>query len=205
MTSSDSERERRRLKSYYASLTEGELRQLASDTASLTDVAREVLQQELSSRVLEAQPTQSPAPSDEVEFQDLVTIEKFRDLPAALLAKGGLESAGIECFLADENIVRMDWFISNFIGGVKLQVHSEDVEAAREILSQPIPASFDVEGVGNYEQPLCPHCQSLEIIFEGINEKVGYGTAGFLGFPIRLEKQMWKCHSCGYQWCESSE
>ena len=40
---------------------------------------------------------------------DLVTIERFRDLPEALLAKGKLESAGIRCFLADSELVRTDW------------------------------------------------------------------------------------------------
>ena len=77
--------------------------------------------------------------SDEVEFQKLITIRKFRDLPEALLAKGSLDSAGIESFLGDDNIVRLDWFISNLIGGIKLRVRPEDLEAAEEILNQPIP------------------------------------------------------------------
>ena len=55
-----------------------------------------------------------------------------------MLAKGSLESAGIECFLADENLVRLDWFISNFIGGIKLNVRVADVENARKILDDHI-------------------------------------------------------------------
>lgn len=43
--------------------------------------------------------------------RDMVAIRRFRDLPEALLAKGSLESAGIECALTDENMVRMDWLI----------------------------------------------------------------------------------------------
>jgi hypothetical protein len=37
----------------------------------------------------------------------MVTIRQIRDLPEALLAKGSLESAGIEVVLTDENIVRI--------------------------------------------------------------------------------------------------
>ncbi|HZQ91963.1 MAG TPA: hypothetical protein VFA60_09240 [Terriglobales bacterium] len=40
----------------------------------------------------------------------LIVVAQYRDLPEALLAKGKLESAGIECTMTDDNIVRMDWF-----------------------------------------------------------------------------------------------
>jgi len=43
----------------------------------------------------------------------MVTVRQFRDLPEALLARDSLVSAGIEAELADDNMVRMDWFISN--------------------------------------------------------------------------------------------
>jgi hypothetical protein len=57
---------------------------------------------------------------------ELVTLQHFRDVPEALLAKGKLESAGIACALADGNLVRMDWLLSNAIGGIRLQVHVQD-------------------------------------------------------------------------------
>jgi hypothetical protein len=57
-------------------------------------------------------------------------------LPEALLAKSILESAGIESFLGDQNIIRMDWFLSNALGGVKLRVREEDVEVATALLDR---------------------------------------------------------------------
>jgi len=50
-----------------------------------------------------------------IEYKDcvhgaLIVVAQYRDLPEALLAKGKLESAGIECTMTDDNIVRMDWF-----------------------------------------------------------------------------------------------
>jgi hypothetical protein len=85
-----------------------------------------------------------PNPEDELNFRELVTIRKFRDLPEALLAQGRLESSGIESFLADDNMVRMDWLISNLLGGVKLKVEEANVEIAEEILSQEISDDFDL-------------------------------------------------------------
>jgi hypothetical protein len=84
-----------------------------------------------------------PDPEDQLNFRELVTIRKFRDLPEALLAKGRLESSGIEAFLFDDNMVRMDWLISNLLGGVKLKVEEEDVEIAEEILDQEVSDDFD--------------------------------------------------------------
>src|SRR5208283_3299675 len=106
-----------------------------------------------------------PRGEDVFEFNETVTLRQFRDLPEALLAKGSLESAGIQAYLIDDNMIRMDWFISNLLGGIKLKVRAQDVEAAREILDQAIPEILDVEGVGKFEQPKCPRCQSLDVSY----------------------------------------
>jgi hypothetical protein len=70
------------------------------------------------------------------ERDQLVTIRQFGDMTEALLAEGCLESAGIECFLADANIARMDWPLSR---GVRLQVNTDDAEAATALLEQLAP------------------------------------------------------------------
>ncbi len=84
-----------------------------------------------------------PDPEDELNYRELVTIRKFRDLPEALLAQGRLESSGVESFLFDDNMVRMDWLISNLLGGVKLKVEEANVEIAEEILNQQVSDDFD--------------------------------------------------------------
>jgi rubredoxin len=96
-------------------------------------------------------------------------------------------------------MVRMDWFISNFIGGVKLKVNPEDSEAATAILNQPIPNSFEVEGIGEYQQPHCPQCRSLDTAFEELNKPLAYASA-YLRVPIPLHSKLWKCKACGYEW-----
>jgi len=65
------------------------------------------------------------------EASEPVTIRQFGNMPEALLAKGFLESAGIECFLADLNVTRLEWPISR---GVRLQVSQEDASTAVQLL-----------------------------------------------------------------------
>jgi hypothetical protein len=69
---------------------------------------------------------------------DLVTIRQFGNLADALLAKGCLESAGIECFLADAN---MAWMDSPVVRGMRLQVSPADAETALALLQ---PAANDL-------------------------------------------------------------
>lgn len=62
--------------------------------------------------------------------EEYVTVAEFIEPVFAQMAKGALESAGIECFLEGEHgnslLAAAFW--------AQLQVHREDEEAAREIL-----------------------------------------------------------------------
>jgi hypothetical protein len=201
-SSSNPNDERHRLTELYAGMTDGELQKLASEEASLTDTAREILEDELDHRGLlddSEAPEQDNPPASEAAFQNWMTVREFRDLPEALLAQGCLQSAGIECTLGDANLVRLDWFYSNVVGGIKLRVKPEDAKGALDILKQPIPAGFNVEGVGIYEQPKCPKCGSLDVAFEGLDKPIAYGSL-FIRVPLPIHNKGWKCHSCQHEW-----
>lgn len=196
--------ERHRLKRVYAAMTDGELQNLARAPESLTETAWDALEDELDRRDLEIEDeedAQEEEPREELALQNLITIRQFRDLPEALLAKGSLESTGIECFLRDDNLVRLDWFISNFIGGIKLCVRPADVINAQNLLDQPILEGMYVHGVGLYEQPRCPKCQSLDINFQEIDRPIAFLSA-FLRVPIPAQLPAWRCHSCNAEWDE---
>jgi hypothetical protein len=196
--------ERQRLAETYAGMTDAELQNLARRPESLTEVAWEALDDELDCRNLELLEEEAPEEREELELRELVTIRQFRDLPEALLAKGSLESAGIECFLADENLVRLDWFISNFIGGIKLNVRVADAENARKILDEPILEGLYVQGVGLYEQPRCPKCRSLDVNFQELDRPIAYMSA-FLRVPIPVQRPAWRCHECDAEWEDESD
>lgn len=227
MAKIDPEQERRRLAEFYSRQLDGRLEKVAGEAYELSDLAKEVLWAELKKRGLnielaehapapvkkapeprdspkdvpvvtrraEREPTES---QDHDEIHDMVTIRNFRDLPEALLAKGSLDSAGIECALTDDNMVRMDWFYSNAIGGIKLLVNVGDAAEAEQVLSQPIPDHLDVTGVGDFEQPKCPKCGSLDVSFRESQPAAYLSMA--LSVPIPFRKRAWHCRSCGVEW-----
>lgn len=222
MAKIDLEQERQRLIEFYSRQMDGELEKVADQAYDLTDIARDALRSELARRGLDTElaerapvvsappalagdppppeplPVDSSSPDDEFELREMVTIRKFRDLPEALLAKGSLESAGIEVVLGDDNTVRMDWLWSNGVGGIKLKVSRDEVEAANEILEQPIPEGFEVAGIGEYSQPRCPKCQSLDIAFQEL-DPAAYLTLA-VNIPVPFHRSAWRCHSCLAEW-----
>jgi hypothetical protein len=130
----DQERERLRLAQLYAAMSDLELLRLADDPAALTDAALEAIEDEAERRGLQLdfdEPVATPT------YGELAVIRKFRDLHEAWLAKGALDAAGIESHLLDENLVRLDWFYSNAIGGVRLCVRANDASQAFRVLNQP--------------------------------------------------------------------
>ncbi len=133
-TMSIREKERQRLRELYSEKTNEELEELAAAADSLTDAAKGVLKQELSRRKLDISLQEPTAPAVQVESPRVVTLRHFFTLPEALLAKSILDSAGIQSYLIDENTIRMDWFYSNALGGIKLQVREADATAAAELL-----------------------------------------------------------------------
>jgi hypothetical protein len=189
----ENQHERLRLLRLYEGLGDDALLRIAEDWDSLTEVARDAIEDELERRGLSDELERMLAETEQVsgtvtEHRPLVTVRKFGDLHEALLAKGMFDAAGIECFLVDENMVRLDWLISNILGGVKLAVRTENLGAATELLTEPMPAGFRVEGVGLYEQPSCPACglQNVRMLEVDSTEP----DAGAL----------WRCRACGQEW-----
>ena len=201
------DKERWRLAWHYADMTDGELESLAAESGSLTEVARRALQSELRSRGLSIEPEEpavaasaSATAASSKRSRKLATVCRFRDMPEALLAKSVLESAGIECLLADANIIRTDWLWSNLVGGVKLRVLEEDLEEATRILDQNPLDHGSEPGGEDFETPLCPRCHSPEVTLGDLQDAEAAGPSA--GAHTRAGEPVWTCQSCGNQWRE---
>lgn len=207
MTKIDWAKERARLETLYAAMNEGELQEAASDADSLTDVARAALRAEMLRRGMNAPPETRPVAEPmriSHEPPKPVMVGRYRDLSTALLAKSVLESAGIESFLADDSVIRLDWLISNALGGIKLLVRDDDASAARELLETSVPEKFEVEGAGEYEQPRCPKCGSHEVSLNELDKKIAFPSL-LLGIPIPAVRHGWNCRTCGHTWEPEAE
>ncbi|SRR5260221_1500141 len=93
------------------------------------------------------QPPEDSKLEDDGILNKPVVLRRYRDMPEAFVAKSILDAGGIESFLQDANVVRMDWLWSNAMGGIKLIVREKDAEDAQRILSQG-SASEQAGGVG---------------------------------------------------------
>ena len=143
----NSAEELRRLQERYAGMSDGELEAIAAKGYELTEEAQSALHAELGRRRLDIEITTAPPPASTPRFADLVTIRRYHDFGMAMIAKSLLENAGIECYMADENTVRIDWLYLNAIGGMRLQVRAEDAEKAIALLDSPwvLPKESDAE------------------------------------------------------------
>lgn len=142
---SDHETERDRLARVYSKMSDDELAEILGDEKSLTETAKAVLGTELGSRGIPWDPAIAETQAQGSRTNDanapqyagpLVMVKRFRDLPEAFVAKSILDSAEIASFLADENIVRLDWLYSNLVGGAKLMVRPEDLDEAAKLLAE---------------------------------------------------------------------
>ena len=197
----------------YQQMSESELMDIARKYDELTEPAKAILRDEFARRSLQP-PLIDDEGEDVAESRPLITVRKYRDLPEAFIARSVLENAGIECFLQDENTVRMDWLWSNMIGGARLQVATEDEAAANEVLSQPIPSSFPIDSGVDFEQPRCPKCESFNVEPNDRDRKIAATSTVFLYYvvPIVLalpllaaqrsmyHSHVWKCSGCGCLW-----
>ncbi len=94
-------------------------------------------------------------------MEKLITLTTFEYPHESYIIKSKLESEGIYVFLKDELTIQADNFVSNAIGGVKLQVRENDVDKATEILKL-----FDV----HISQPYEP--EKFVLIFDNLTKKI---------------------------------
>ena len=118
----------------YAVMSDEELLKIARRSWELSDLAWEALEDELEERGLDVPEPETKPDAMVPETRNLVMLRRFRDIPEAILAKGKLDSAGVDSILADDNTVRMDWLWSNLLGGIKLRVRQEDALVASRLL-----------------------------------------------------------------------
>jgi hypothetical protein len=69
------------------------------------------------------------------ENETLIVLRAYNFQHEAMIDKAKLDSAGIDCFLKNDNMEIIQPFFSQSAGGIKLMVMSHDAVAALEILN----------------------------------------------------------------------
>jgi len=139
-------------------------------------------------------------PPAEANNPPFVLIRRYLFLSDAVLGKTVLDSAGVESLLSDANTIRVDWFWSNLLGGVKLWTRENEADDGLALLDQEIPEKFEVEGQDEYAQPRCPKCRSYDVSSRELVKLPTYLGTFILNIPIQITRRDLKCNNCGNIW-----
>lgn len=108
-----------------------------------------------------------------------------------------LQEAGVESFIADENIGSIQPLYSGAIGGIRIQIDGADLDKAKEILfdSQPVD-----EGIFK-----CPQCSSDDVEYENVSKRSAFLSLFLINMPITWAKKKCTCKACGYKWKDKTQ
>jgi hypothetical protein len=111
----------------------------------------------------------------------LVVVGAFTGMDEAAVARGALEQADIETFLANEHMVTLVWTLSQATGGVRLSVASKDAERARKILGSAADANAAIQDdagrtAADEDEPIPAADELVERAWKS-------SLLGFLAFP----------------------
>lgn len=140
----------------------------------------------------------------------LVTLRTYTSQSELAVVRSLLDSEGIETIVLNENLIQVQPFLSNAIGGIKLQVFEEDYEKADKILTEASLASPHNNTVDeeksddtgdpedkNSKQLRCPFCNSDEVVREKFSLPVFAISILLLGAPIPFISRRYHCFDCG--------
>lgn len=140
-----------------------------------------------------------PLPRNSNVYRDVVLLDSFTNVVEANLAKGTLESEGIEAYLLGDDMVAANWLLMNAIGGLRLMVGSGDENRAKEIL-QEYRAVKEASIRENTSAITCPRCHSKKIKVHNPFWLPGLIFILVAKMPAFFNMQRMKCKECKFIW-----
>jgi hypothetical protein len=199
---------RESLTKLYREMCDEELLELAADINDLTEMAQQVLRDEMRSRGLKiaADANAGPKRADSYQIENFVELAEDEsersDEPheytwktllfecntpeEAAPIRLALRQAGIDSWIQGQG-----YRVAPVMDNPRILVAADQLEQAREILAKPIPqAILEQTKTPNpkYVSPVCPKCGEEDPTLEGAD-------------PVNS----WLCESCGYQWSDPAE
>jgi hypothetical protein len=201
--------QRRQLTEAYQDKWDEELRTLAAEFSDLTEMAQQVLRDEMRKRGLgDPQAKQAPTPvaaiKPELRWQDGETHEEDASEASVEFTwktplcdcatreeawqRGEmLRRAGIESWI--EAPGSYDFVVA----GPRVVVAADQLDEARAIIAQPVPQEIidqskdELAETVPFESPVCPGCGTPDPVLVGVD-------------PVNS----WQCESCGREWTDSA-
>ena len=199
----DVQQQWRELEETYSQITDDELESLAAQGYDLTDIARQVLQRQITSRGLKFSLSLSPPP-DEVPGDGprgnldpaelpLVHCSDVWSADEARSVMDALRTAGIPAYLGPHLVEKVEDFHTHFEKGIEVLVLDVDQQRAfaalRKVSLQDIDSAEEDSAAA---LPRCPQCGSEEIVFLELERSAAH--------PDDEPKFHWHCDACGNDW-----
>lgn len=132
----------------------------------------------------------------------LATVAVVSTVFEADLLRSRLQGEGISAYIANKNLVGMNWLYSNAVGGVRIEVEYHNEQAAREIIALLQAQEFALDASDD-DWGCCPDCGSNRIEF--IPDKRSMAFSWLLaGIPLLFPQEKYRCHQCFHEWKEWS-
>jgi len=133
----------------------------------------------------------------------LVTVARFTDALEAHIVKGRMEADDIPAFIPHENHVWANWFYSNALGGVRVQVLDFHKEQAKQVLRDISLSAYEkllVDQEGEFNDIKCPRCDSTNGVVKGWGPRLALVFVYIFSIPIPYSIHSYWCLECHNQW-----
>jgi ribosomal protein L37AE/L43A len=206
-----------RLTALYSEMGEIELRELAAGIGGLTEVAQQVLRDELKRRGLSEKPPaarpralnsqddeqwqsseEGPRNVDEDgadlhEYTWKTDLCECQSLAEAEQRCEMLRLEGIESWIERPGSRRAIPWNELGVGGLLIRVAADQLDQAKEVAARPIPQEIiaqwkKLEDAPTYELPSCPKCGAPDPLLESVDPT-----------------NSWHCESCENDWTDPGE
>ncbi|HEX4424482.1 MAG TPA: hypothetical protein VH079_03715 [Terriglobales bacterium] len=193
-----------RLQERYALMTADELQAVADCGYELTEIARQMLYSEIRQRGFDIRIKLKPDTPEEPVIDvsadgfdpaslDLVDTGRVWTREDAIRTKRILNSAGIPCYLGQNNLEHAITFNINFDKGVPVKVRYIDRFRAFQTLNECLPPDPEESLPFTGRDLQCPKCHSADIVFLNLESEKGAHSD--------LESTLhWSCDVCGHKW-----
>jgi Putative prokaryotic signal transducing protein len=127
----------------------------------------------------------------------IVRIAAYENAIEAHLARMRLEHEGIPAFVIHEHHVWANWLMSNVLQGVKVYVHRNDANEAREIVRAHDRGEYALPD----EAPAsCPRCGGADVMRKRMSWKGALLCANLAYIPLPFRWATLKCRRCKLEW-----
>ncbi len=139
-------------------------------------------------------------------MNDWITILTFYQPHEAHVAAGYLEDNGIETFVKDEITAQLQGYMSNAMGGVKLQVRESQLEKVLPLLrevgcvSEKDFSNYKASTEDHSNKNHCPYCNSNNVRKIKTGNIITKLVKFFTGEMPSKSGKSFVCKDCRKQW-----